>query len=358
MSHFRFDSYPYFPALRTRSAELKGLQQLAIEQRAAMLPLLTLGRWPRSNDFLRSAERAAEVMQGAPYCLDLTHDGNHLPEAQQQLRNPARGYETWRQFVARWPQAIAVMQLNPEARLHDWVLQARLLESQAEALAFRITDFAQHTPLVMQALCALDRSQNAIVFLDCQYIRGQMPSYVSACRVVINQLRTEFPDLMIVVMSTSFPSSVVNFADASQSAGSIDILERELHAQLGGCTVAAYGDHGSIHSVVYDETSPLRWAARIDYPHELCWDFARSPKDQSVQGYVRAAQAIVTSDPHLGSRGLWGEHMILRAAQGQPHGAAPVSWIAVRVNLHLARQLAWSQRLRENPDQGEEETDE
>lgn len=105
MNHFRFDGYPYFPALRTRSAELKGLQHLAIEQRAAMLPLLTQGRWPRSNDFLRSAERAAEVMQGAPYCLDLTHDGNHLPEAQQQLRNPARGYEAWRQFVARWPQA-------------------------------------------------------------------------------------------------------------------------------------------------------------------------------------------------------------------------------------------------------------
>jgi hypothetical protein len=63
----------------------------------------------------------------------------------------------------------------------------------------------------------------------------------------------------------------------------------------------------------------------------------------------------MASDLSLGTRGLWGEDMILHAAQGHPYGVAPVSWIAVRVNLHLARQLALSQRLLQAEDQTDED---
>jgi len=349
------DRYPYFPMLRTRQAELKGLDQLRSEQKQAMLPMLTLGRWPKATDFSKGAEKAAQVMAGAPYCLDLTQDITHLPDVQRRLRSPQHGFKAWRDFVKDWPQALPVLQTHPEASLRDWLQQARGLEQQAGKVAFRITDFEHHPPLVIQALSAMDDPARAIVFIDAQFIRAALPTYVQATLLTINHLRSAFPNLLIVVSSTSFPASVLPFADPSQSAGTIDILERELHARIGGHAVVGYGDHGSIHSVVYDESSAMRWAARVDYPGELSWEFARSPKDHSRQGYIAAAQAIAASDPSLGTRGLWGEDMILQAAQGHPHGVAPVSWIAVRVNLHLARQLSLSQRLLQAVDQTDDD---
>ena len=231
------------------------------------------------------------------------------------------------------------------AKVRDIFKQAQAIENATGKVAFRIKDFGLDTLTVINAISALDNPANAIVFIDCQYIRDALAAYVTATVATINQLRNEFPGLMIVVMSTSFPSSVLPFADTSQRRGSIDILERQLHARIGGDAVAAYGDHGSIHSVVYDDVPIMRWAARVDYPQNMLWSFERRPSDQSAAGYISAAQDIVTTDALIGTRGVWGEQMIVDAAAGNPYGKAPSSWIAVRVNIHLSRQIDFSERL-------------
>jgi hypothetical protein len=206
--------------------------------------------------------------------------------------------------------------------------------------------------MVVNALSALDDPRNAIVFIDCQYIRSALTAYVTASVATINQLRAEFPEVFVSVLSTSFPSSTVKFADQTGNRGSIDILERELHQRIGGNAVAAYGDHSSVHSVVYDDTPIMRWAARVDYPRELDWYFERRPQDQSATGYVSAAKGVVDSNPQIGGRGIWGEEMIIQASNGDPYAKAPASWIAVRVNIHLARQIDLSDRLSESaPDE-------
>lgn len=340
-----FENYTYFPTLRTRMAEIKGLEQLTQDQKRRLLPMLTLGRWPKALDFAKAAEKAQSAMGDLPHILDLTNDTAHLGDQQRLLRDPANGFQAWRDFVQQYPHAIPVVQLVPEARVRDQVQQATQMEKQVGKLAFRIRDFAVETPLVINALSAMDDPQNALVFIDCQYIRSALAAYVTATIATINQLRSQFPELMIVALSTSFPSSVISFADASQQRGAIDILERDLHSRIGGNSVAAYGDHGSVHSVVYDDATIMRWSARIDYPRELSWYFERRKGEQSEAGYVSAAQAVVQSDPDIGTRGIWGESMIVQAASGQPHARAPASWIAVRVNIHLARQLEFSTRL-------------
>ena len=101
---------------------------------------------------------------------------------------------------------------------------------------------------------------------------------------------------MIALLSTSFPSSTLSFVDSSQTRGSIDILERDLHARVGGATVAAYGDHGSIHSIVYDDAPIMRWSARVDYPRELTWQFERRRSDQTAAGFISAAEAVAASE--------------------------------------------------------------
>lgn len=356
MINVSFEKYSYFPTLRTRQAEMKGLEQLDTDRKALIVPLLTLGRWPRALDFSKSAEKAAFVMGELPYFLDLTMDGNHLADQQRMLRDPKNAFDAWCTFVVKYPSAIPIIQFTSDARTRDIIKQAQKLERAVGKIGFRIRDFSVETPAVINALSALDDPQNAIVFIDCQYIRSALTAYVSAAVATINQLRIEFPEIVIVVLSTSFPSSTVPFADATQKRGSIDILERELHARIGGSAVATYGDHASVHSVVYDDdVGFMRWAARVDYPRELDWYFERRPGDQSADGYISAAQAVRASDPAIGSRGIWGEEMIIQAADGNPHAKAPASWISVRVNIHLSRQIDFSLRLSRAEEEEEEE---
>lgn len=345
MIDISYERYLYFPTLRTRQAEMRGLQELNIDRKRRLLPLLTLGRWPKAMDFARSAEKANEVMEGLPHFLDLTTDASHLGAEQQKLRDPANGFEAWRVFVQGYANAIPVVQLVAGAKQRDQVKQASWLERDVGKVAFRIQDFATDTPMVINAISALDDPANAIVFIDCQYIRSALAAYVTATIATINQLRTQFPELMIVVLSTSFPPSVIPFSDANQRRGTIDIQERDLHARIGGESVAAYGDHGSIHSVVRDDVTIMRWSARVDYPREKTWSFERRPGDQSKAGFADAAVDLVRADPAMGSRGIWGEQMILDASNGNVFAGAPASWIAVRVNIHLARQLDFSTYL-------------
>jgi hypothetical protein len=339
-----FSAYRYFPALRTRQAELKGLEKLDAERKAKILPTLTLGRWPKALDFSRAAEKAAEAA-GGHFILDLTSDGAHLANEQAKLRDPAGAFSAWRAFVAATPAAIPVVQAGDGPGVREFIKQAQEIERATGRVVFRIRDFSKDTTAAIGALSALDDVRNALVLIDCQFIRPALVAYVTACISTINALRAEFPELVIAVLGTSFPQSTVPFADASGTRGSIDILERTLHARIGGYAVAAYGDHGSVHSVVYDDAPIMRWAARVDYPRDLTWYFERRPSDQSAAGYVSAAQAVVALDPDIGTRGIWGEDVIVRAAAGDVQNQkAPGPWISVRVNIHLARQIDLSAR--------------
>lgn len=356
MNNVSFENYLYFPAIRTRVAELKGFEQLDQDRKRRLLPIFTLGRWPKAPDFHRSAEKVAELMGNLPYLLDLTTDARHLTDHHRELRNPANSFAAWRSLVTTHPQAIPVVQIATDTRARDVTKQAQEIERSVGRLAFRIRDFSNETPFVINALSALDDPRNAVVFIDCQYIRNALAAYIAASVATINQLRAEFPELLICLLSTSFPQSTASFADATQQRGAIEILERELHSRVGGDAVAIYGDHASVHSVVYDDAPIMRWAARIDYPRELNWYFERRPGQQGGDAYISAAQGIVTIDPNLGTRNIWGEEMIKHAAAGEPHAKAPSSWIAVRVNIHIARQLDFSTRLAAGDDELDDET--
>lgn len=340
-----FENYKYFPALRTRQAELKGLQELNQDRKRRVLPLLTLGKWRQAPDFCRAAEKADEAMDGLPFFLDLTTDGRHLADQIGQLRDSTKGFKAWRDFASNYEHAIPVVQFATGARVRDIVRQATGIEKAKGKVGFRIRDFGADVAPVISALSAMDDPRNAMVFVDCEYIRGALAAYVAAAVSTINALRTEFPESFVCVLSTSFPASTKPFADASQQRGSIDILERDLHARVGGYSVASYGDHGSIHSVIYDDVPVMRWVPRIDYPRESDWYFERRPGASPEAGYQSAAQALVELDDEIGTRDIWGEQKIIETAQGNPLAKAPGPWIASRVNIHLSRQVDLSERL-------------
>lgn len=338
-------SLTYFPTLRTREAELRGLQELDEKRKNSIVPLLTVGAWRGQSDLGKAAEKCVEAMGERPFFMDLSADSRKVEEHWAHLTQSDNSYENWRNFAASYKGAIPVVLMPAGVKTRDVVQQASAIEELHDCVAFRIQDFSNHTSLVISAISALKDPRKAIVFVDCQYIRDAMVAYVAAAISTINRLREEFPALLISVLSTSFPSSTLSFADNAGKTGTISIQERDFHARLGGAPVAIYGDHGSIHAVVYDEVPVMRWSPRIDYPEYDVWNFER----RNAKGigndiaYIECAKALVKNfGDAMESSNTWGERMILEAAAGKPFAKAPAKWISVRVNIHLARQIDYT----------------
>jgi len=349
-----FESYGYYPALRTRAAELGGLKQLTRQEKEKIVPLITLGKWPRSEDIQVSLDKVVDAMEDLPFILDVTREGKHHSESSAGLLSTENNFSAWRNFVSQRKNIVPVVQITDGAKLREITMQAREFEETKQSLAFRITNPQRDIQKVISSLATLDTPENAIVFIDLGYVRGNMPIATAAAVSAINQLRQEIPETIISVLSTSFPSTVTTFCREDGRSGEIDIIERELFQTIGGRDICIYGDHGSIHAVVYDETGG-RYVPRIDLPFDDSWYFERRSGEDS-SGYIDAARAILRECPEVADEAGWGPEMIRNAANGQIEGmGSPAKWIAVRVNMHISRQIRLSHILAEGS--GEEEED-
>ncbi|MGB3271098.1 MAG: beta family protein [Rhodanobacter sp.] len=355
------DQYNYYPAIRSRRAELEGLKELNKDRKRMILPVITLGEWPKAQNFEQSLSAASEAMDELPFIIDLTTDRARLPDLRQQLTGGADGFKAWRRFASQAPQAIPVVLINETARTRDVIRQAAEIEDATGKVAFRIRDFMTETPKVIAALCALNDPTNAVIFVDCQYIRNGVAAFATAAVATNNAIRAEFPESIISILSTSFPASTIPFLGDGQS-GSIEILEQDLFSRAGGRGAAIYGDHASIHSVVYDDAAGgiRRWSPRIDYPTSRTWRLERRSGSSNAAGYISAAQTLLEQYPEIEGSDIWGEQKIYEAAIGNVHAMGPAKWIAVRVNIHLARQIDRTAGLEGDDgseDEGSEEED-
>lgn len=340
----QFDEYKYYPALRTRAAELVGLKNLEDRYKEKIIPLITLGKWPRSEDIQSSLDKTIEAVGNYPFFLDVTREVKHHNGSSQALLDSSGNFQAWRRFVSQNNNIIPVIQMTDSARLREITTQVKTFEQECGNVAFRVTNFQRDIPRVISCLVSMDSPENAIIFLDLNYIRGNLPVATAAAVSAINQLRQEVPETIVSILSTSFPSSVTAFCQADNQRGVIDIMERELFQSIGGNDVCIYGDHSSIHAVVYEDVGG-RYVPRIDLPLDDAWYFERRPSTDSI-GYVDAAAAILAAYPAISENASWGAEMIKNAARGEIAGmGSPAKWIAVRVNLHIARQIELSESL-------------
>ncbi|CAM5179860.1 hypothetical protein OURE66S_02485 [Oligella ureolytica] len=89
-----FLDYKYYPTLRTRHAELSGLKHLAFSAKEKILPILTLGEWPRSKGVERSIEKSNEAFDSLPFIADLTttpaYSNNALMQEMKITQTPSK----------------------------------------------------------------------------------------------------------------------------------------------------------------------------------------------------------------------------------------------------------------------------
>lgn len=336
-----FNDYTYFPHLRSRPAEVKGYSELSIESKDSIIPIFTLGVWPRQTDSSMSLKEVISASSGRPFMLDLTSDPAYLSQDIYELRNPDSNFGNWQEFIKKIEHPIIpVIQITEESKISQVIRQARALESFGLGkIAFKIITFSDQINNVIAALSALDSSDNALVIIDAGYVRDTLHASLAGSVTAINSIRDEVDTAIISVASTSFPSSVMPFIDAKSkgTSGAISILETKLHAAIGSGAVI-YGDHGSIHSRVYP-TRGGKFIARIDYPLNDAWVFERRA-DTNSQGYVSAAEVLIETYPEICEDDTWGAKKIVQAANGEIENMkTPASWIAARVNMHISKQI-------------------
>jgi hypothetical protein len=191
--------------------------------------------------------------------------------------------------------------------------------------------------MLQAALSAVDDVNNLLLVLDFGYVRPSLSAKEQEALRVISALRTIDETARVVVMSSSYPRAVSAFGD---QRGTLEIIERDLHARIGGDDVAIYGDHAAIYPEPF-EPSISRFVPRIDYCLEEAWLYERRRTDDG--GYVSCARSIVASpDWEEGfANAAWGANMIRQTARTGtvPAGfGSPSNWIAARVNMHIERQ--------------------
>ncbi len=338
----KFDSHRYYPSLRSRPAEVVGYDKLDDNQKDLIIPAFTIGAWPRQDDIGHPVQKILSATAGRPFIIDLTTEPTYITGDVKRLRSPDGDFKAWRKFVEEIDSPlIPTVQITPDAKISNIIRQARSFENSGiNKLAFKVRGYGEDTAKIISALSALDATENAIIIIDAGYVRDTLPASLAGCISTINEIRDEVDDAEIVVTATSFPASVVSFLDPNSGGkrGLISMLEARLHAAIGE-EAAIYGDHGSIHSKVYI-TSGGRYTPRIDYPLNDAWAFERRP-DTKSDGYIDAAQKIISSYSEIKEDDTWGAEMIIRAAGGNIEGMkTPASWIAARVNMHLSKQIA------------------
>lgn len=338
-----FKSYNYFPIIRTRQAELAGYSHLSNEAKDSLLPIVTLGKWRNSEDCDKAVAKISECVGDRRYILDLTKELQHQNEAVKALMNPDGNFSNWVNFVEKNKSVIPIVQFVSGATGRETVQQAVALEKLGRPLVFRIKEFRGDVQNTLRSLYALQRPENALIVIDAAYIRDLStnlikPGVLESVLNTINTIVDEVPEVPRVLAGTSFPRSVTAFLNkGSETSGKIDILENLLFDEIGS-DIVIYGDHASIHSVVYDEGGGV-FLPRIDLPKDGYWYFERRPRTKS-EGFIDAAQKLLEAHPDILDNMCWGAEMIKNTASGTGVTInSPVTAISVRVNLHMDYQL-------------------
>ncbi|MGE6993700.1 beta family protein [Pseudomonas sp. NPDC047961] len=338
-----FKDSTYFPIIRTRQAELNGYAQLSNEAKDNLIPLITLGKWRNSEGCEKAIDKVNECAGGRSYILDLTMDIQHQNEAVRELLNPDANFRNWVRFVESNPQIIPTVQFTPNAKGRDIVRQAVSLEKLGRPPVFRIKDFKTDVDSTLKALYALDSPEDSLIVIDAGYIRdfstkNIKPGILESVLNTLNLIVEEMPEVPRVLAGTSFPRSVIPFlSEGSETSGKIEMLETMLFDEIGS-DIVMYGDHVSIHSVVYDDEGGT-FLPRLDVPDAGFWHFERRPRTKS-EGYISAAESLLRDHPSLKDNDCWGAEMIRNTVTREGLTInAPVTAIAVRVNLHMNYQI-------------------
>lgn len=334
-----FDSYRYFPSLRSRQWEMRGYSELSPVDKDRIAPMVVLANHGRLKTIAEVSSRVESYTGGRSHIIDLELSPIYACDECSQLSDPTGGFAAWRTFVDGRPNLVPTALFPPNAPSRDIVRQVILFEQSKGQVVLRSRSPSADLNTLLAILSAVESVNNLLVVLDFGYLRSRLKACVAEAASVINSLRAVDDTVRIVALGSSYPKSVAAYSDEGVA---LEIEERTLHSALGGDAVSIYGDYGSIHPEPF-EPMQSRFVPRIDLALPDTWIFRRVRSDQG--GYAQCAKLITKLtdwDPKFADSN-WGASKIAAAANDDlTQMNAPAPWIAARVNMHLWQQINYA----------------
>lgn len=358
----------YFPIIKTKDAELRGMCSLAQETKNDIVPLFELTRsriTPKLPDG-PVAKRLAKIATDygtTPLSLDLTSFTDLQNSEIRGYYDAKDGFQKWTQFIYEqtdtFPDIYPVLLISDEGiSSEDEYCQrhrpevASLLDSCGK-LIYRISGDYEALQFDLENL--FDSSNQPIVVLDMEYIpreKGEVYAQ-KACQSleIIDQHGVQH----VILTGSSFPKDPTENGDQGYGENKLEEVLMYNHCKRQFSELI-YGDYASIYPLPNERAGGRGWVPRIDFPsvsEDLIVyyrDKKKTNEGSYKNAYIRVAQKVVRDRRFLDLKTCigqqnWGIQQILLAAEGYPPGLNPSFWISVRINLHVTlRQL----KLRES----------
>ncbi|MGE3993738.1 beta family protein [Pseudorhodoplanes sp.] len=335
-------SSKYVPILAIRPAEMRALEELPEHDKDQMLPIALLRPWLRSARIDNTTRRWSEAYGSRPWIADIDpyypslkaddDGGDDRPvfTTLDSFSIATDGYKAWCDFVTGLNNVIPCVRIGPPAEATNIRLQIRRLKALSRGICVRVPrqPFPQLTSLLQ--FLAMEAVTDVMIVLDFLQVTGNdLPAAAQAVGY-INTVRAQLPTAAVVLSATTFPES---FDGISRQ----EIAERaffdSVRRAIPGVPLI-FSDRGSAREE-RREGGFGRPLPRIDYPTPNDWYFFRER-----DGYQIAAERVMSSrqwDPRIM---IWGTQQIQQTAKADPYAIiSPARSTAVRINLHLHRQL-------------------
>ena len=369
----------YFPIIKTREAELKGISFLDEKIKDKILPTFELTR-PRpyttgKGEEKRTSHKDVELQIGKifevygkrPFILDITEDRNlHNPQM-SRLTNSADGYSEWCDFVERDPlvdYVVPALQVDTK-QLSDTLAEFKRLGSGFKTLSLTVDffdykeeygsekRFAVHNrtvnknifPVIDFALKNIGAAE-LLVTLNLGYIpHRDSETYFSTIENKIKEMQGQYSSFKkrerykIIMAMSSFPSYVLAAAKGRE-CDTIPCLENVFLLPLCKKHEFLIGDYASIHPVKYP-VGGGGWVPRIDYLSSdgKNYVYCRNETTDEQNGYITSARAVLKRPDYSPLHGTIGARAIDAAAIGELEGRSPAFWIAVRMEQFITQKI-------------------
>lgn len=324
--------------------------------------------WPNTLgifDYQKNIEAAKENFKSnSSVILDITREPSLSCAELSALTTSADGYLAWRNFCEgmrndRLNNLIPTLIVNPAegetaAEYKNNILaQLNAMMATHDAVVYRASVLHDTEFLYDIAILAGDinnhllQGKRFVLIIDHEFVRtGTGIMHALRTSKIIQKVRDIVPSAEIVVVATSFPSSVTELGGEEEGTFPIEeeYLYDEVMRQINDNAGIYYGDYGSINPIRNDLVFARGgWRPRIDYPTDGRRIFYHREKREggSYAGhYASVARSVIKDSKYDSLPDSWGVKQIVAAAGGDVPSSAPSFWISVRMEIFVRRQAS------------------
>ncbi len=341
----------YIPIIKSTQSELQAVKHLDKKTKDGILPVFELTKSRNTKlvpegDIYRSYKNIIDNYQDRPFILDLTSHESLMNSQIENFFDVHDGYSNWCNFINELDNKniYPAIQIDADESFDEVTKQVKALSKISNKLALRvgIFDFSgEEIASFLEAIYSgLSKKSELVLILDAGYIKPRQSNMINGeIKRRWDIISKNHQPNNVFIASSSFPRSVVMSGYGGDENGLFPLEEVALYESLIEISPEAnwgYSDYGSIHPKRYD-TRGGGWVPRVDFPLDGQIYYYRYRRDEG--SYSKAALGVISNKNYYKPIECWGETQIKTAATGSPKGKSPSFWIAVRMNMHITRQL-------------------